>query len=95
VQGRPYFSCGHKRNYIYACTDSLRTSLDPHHSTSIHHLFDALWHFVHTVMAVAVIASVDGLPLPYFSKILYYIFSGAIVPGRLWVMTKITAELIR
>jgi len=46
-------------------------------------------------MAVAVIASVDGLPLPYFSKILYYIFSGAIVPGRLWVMTKITAELIR
>jgi hypothetical protein len=45
-------------------------------------------------MALTAIANVGGLPLPYFSKILYYIFSGAIVPGRLWVMTKITAEMI-
>jgi len=45
-------------------------------------------------MAVAVISSVSGLPLPYFLKISYYIFSEAILPGRLWVMTKITAGLI-
>jgi hypothetical protein len=45
-------------------------------------------------MAVAVIANVGGLPLPYFSKILYYVFSEAINPGRLWVMTKITAGLV-
>jgi len=45
-------------------------------------------------MAVAVIAIVSGLPLPYFSKISYYIFSEAIIPGRLWVMTKITAGMI-
>jgi hypothetical protein len=44
-------------------------------------------------MAAAVIASVGGLLLQHFSKILYYIFSETIIPGRLWVMTKITAGL--
>jgi len=47
---------GHKWKYVYACTNILSTFLLSCHSTSLYHL--AWQHFIHTVMAVTVTASI-------------------------------------